>query len=126
MADFQRLTREAADDAGTDEVAGLLSHTALLAPDSGGVRPDGEISRSDAYDAIQHFRDLGINDQAIAEAFTGRLADGSTYTPMQVSATKSLKARLEGDPAWVARLFAGGWRERQQMALMSIVLANAG
>lgn len=76
-----------------------------------------ELSTSKLAIAVDGLREVGLSDEAIREAISG-----GKNTAVIHRATRELKERLFGDPAWVKRYLDGGAPERRQATLISIVL----
>jgi hypothetical protein len=64
-------------------------------------------------------RDAGINDATIAETLNERPVSKAEF-----EATKILKNQKFGDAEWVKRYLAGGYTEKREAWLMSIILSS--
>ena len=115
--ELHRLTAAVAGSTGPD----VLKHA--IAPSTGlgfDLTLPGQIPARDRAAAIDELRSSGIPDGAIAEAFTGK-----QFTTEEVARARALKAQRMGDAEWTKRLMNGGYAERREFTLMSIILANA-
>ena len=90
-----------------------------VAEDGQTILREGQISRSDAVDAIAHLREMGLSDEVIAEAFAGSLNSAEV-----VQRTHALYKQRMSDQEWAKRLLAGGMAERRELALMSVILSG--
>ncbi len=61
----------------------------------------------------------GVSDGAIGEALRG-----DPVTRAEMAAVQAFKNMRHGDPEWVSRLLKGGYAERREHELMSIVLSS--
>jgi hypothetical protein len=121
------------------DVATLKQFHDLTAAVAGGTGPDvlknaiapqpvggfdltfhGEMPARDRAAAIDELRSSGISDYAIAEALIG-----TEFSVADVARTRALKAQRMGDAEWTKRLMNGGYAERREFTLMSIILSGA-
>jgi hypothetical protein len=122
---FHELTAAVGNSDGTDRLAEMIVGHPVSRPEMEGVA-EGELPTYAKLAAIDLLRGLGLSDGAVAEAFSGNDArSGRPFDTATVAQCRALKARLEGDPEWVKRLLSGGFEERRQLTLMSVILANA-
>ena len=113
--EFQRLTELAA---GADDVKNAIDGTALEAFAIETIGP-GELNSRDQASAVAMFRDAGLEDGVIAEAFAG-----GRVTAREVAATRALQSSRHGDAGWRQRFLAGGWAENREQMLINIILTS--
>jgi hypothetical protein len=113
--EFQRLTQLAA---GTDEVKDAIDGAT---PESFTIETigPGELNSRDRATAVAMFRDAGLEDGVISEAF-----NGGRVTAREVAATKALQSSRHGDAGWRQRFLAGGWAENREQMLINIILTS--
>ena len=114
--EFERLTELAA---GTDAVADAIAGATPQPFQIETVGP-GELSTKDRATAVEMFRDAGLEDGVIAEAF-----NGGRVTRKEVAAAKALQSARHGDAGWRQRFLAGGWAENREQTLINIILTSA-
>jgi hypothetical protein len=122
---FHDLATAAASSDGSDKVGEAIAGKTFGDPAHGELTVDGSLTRHDTQSAVNALRDLGVEDGAISEAFTGLPPGGQKYDAATIATVRAFKAKCEGDPEWVRALFAGGYEQKRQLALWSIVLSNA-
>ena len=114
--EFQRLTELAA---GADNTADAINNTTPQPFQIETVGP-GELNSRDRATAVAMFRDAGLEDGVIAEAF-----NGGRVTRKEVAAAKALQSARHGDAGWRERFLAGGWAENREQTLINIILTSA-
>ena len=119
-AEFARLSAAAV---APDERDLLVDMLAGAVPGDG-PQTLGEVSTRDKLAEVQRLHEAGLSDAAVAEAFLGE-PTGGKYDAATIARVEAVKSQRLGDPAWVQRLMAGGWAEKRDFTLWSVVLANA-
>jgi hypothetical protein len=117
---FHELTAAVANSDRSDQLTELiLGHPASERPQIEVVSGHLELTSREKERAISQFRESGVDGLAILEAFNGTLA-----TPVEIAKAKALRTQLMADPEWCSKLLAGGYEQRRQLRLMSIILAG--
>jgi hypothetical protein len=104
-----------------DQTASALAGDPLPAADTvelTGSVLGGRIPARALASEVASLRSAGISDGAIAQ-----LLDGHAMTPYEVEAVSRYKSLRLGDPEFTKRYLAGGWAERREMTLISMVLS---
>jgi hypothetical protein len=107
-----------------DKVQDAINNTA--APETFTIETigPGELNSRDRASMVNALRDAGLGDDAILQAMHGAPVDRPVGRA-ELMAAKALKSALFGNKDWRDRLFAGGWREKNQTLLISTIESNA-
>jgi hypothetical protein len=80
---------------------------------------NGSLSRRVVAEVVADMRANGLSDGVIWEAISGKPVSRAEF-----EAVKQYQRAKHGDPEWVARFLKGGYAERREHMLMSIVLSS--
>jgi hypothetical protein len=112
---FHELTALAAggDDA-ADAAVGIQEPSALVEYTSG-----GRLNRRDTATAVQHFQEIGIDNDAISQAM-----HGARVSPGEHAAATAIMNARKADTEWTKALLAGNYEQRREFTLLNIILAS--
>jgi hypothetical protein len=124
--EFEALTKAAAESDGSDRLAAIVQGHDIPAPAGIETVFNGALSTRDTKTAVQWMKEAGIGDAAIAESILGvDVKTGKPYDAATIAQAKAMKAQRLSDPEWTKRLFAGGYTEKRELTLLSVILSQA-
>jgi hypothetical protein len=103
----------ASGDVVRDTLAGIVEEPPIFE-----TTIDGQLPRRVAAQAVNDFRNDGLDDGTIAQAMHG----GSVSLAEHRAATALLNAR-KSDPAWVEALMGGDYTAKREWTLLSVILS---
>jgi hypothetical protein len=120
VQEFHRLMALKSSDApvaenGGDRLDRIIAGTEPAPPFETVV--NGELTTRNQIATAQVLRDLGLSNGVIRQAFEGKPVSADEY-----NAVKNLRTARMSDKVWTAKLLAGDFEAKRELALMNIVM----